>query len=143
MLLKNKFFPLFFLFLFFTISANTQSLFPYKKDKSYGYIDKSGKVIITPQFDKTYEFIDGLGRVKKGPKIGFVNSDGKIVIPIIYDKPEQVKFHLPANMRMIFLKDLQDYNLVSTNLALLIKPEKWLLSLLTKELMISEKDLPE
>ena len=31
--------------------------------KKYGYIDKSGKVVIELQFDGTYAFSEGLARV--------------------------------------------------------------------------------
>src|SRR5205823_2011220 len=38
----------------------------------YGYIDKTGKIIIPPQFDFTDKFSEGLARVKIGNRWGFI-----------------------------------------------------------------------
>ena len=41
-------------------------------DNKYGYIDKTGKYIINPQFDEAYPFTDnGLARVQTGDRYGF------------------------------------------------------------------------
>jgi hypothetical protein len=45
----------------------------------WGYIDKSGKFVINPQFDEASPFADGLARVKVGRKTGYVNASGKYV----------------------------------------------------------------
>ncbi|WP_158260502.1 WG repeat-containing protein [Chlorogloea sp. CCALA 695] len=47
---------------------------------SYGYIDKTGKSVIKPQFKLAYKFSEGLARVKIGDKWGYVNKTGKQVI---------------------------------------------------------------
>ena len=46
----------------------------------YGYIDKSGKVVIPPQFALANPFSDGLASVKAQDKWGFINAEGKYVI---------------------------------------------------------------
>ena len=62
-----------------------------KKDGKFGYIDKTGKMIITPQFDRAMSFCEGLGRVGIGEKQGYVDETGKIVIPLQFD--EAYPFH--------------------------------------------------
>jgi hypothetical protein len=61
------------------------------KTGKWGFIDKTGKFVINPQFDKTAgedpfggEFLDGLAAVRVGDKItgqwGFIDKTGKFVI---------------------------------------------------------------
>ena len=50
----------------------------------YGFIDKSGKMVIEPQFDDEIDiagsFIAGLACVRKDGKEGFIDKNGKVVI---------------------------------------------------------------
>ena len=48
--------------------------------KKYGYIDRSGKTVILPQFDLTYGFSEGLAAVQIGKKWGYIDTTGKMVI---------------------------------------------------------------
>ena len=57
---------------------------PAKKDGKFGYIDKSGNMIIPPQFDRAMSFTEGLGRVAIGDKQGYINETGDVVIPLQY-----------------------------------------------------------
>ncbi|HWG18935.1 MAG TPA: WG repeat-containing protein [Terracidiphilus sp.] len=47
----------------------------------YGFIDRTGKTVIPPQFDLTFGFSEGLAAVQVGGKWGFVDTTGKTVIP--------------------------------------------------------------
>ena len=49
-------------------------------DGKYGYIDKTGKMLISPQFDDAGSFFDGLAGVRTGPKWGYIDKTGKMVI---------------------------------------------------------------
>ena len=60
-------------------------IFPVCKDGLWGFVDQSGVEIVPPIYDWTHYVWHGIGAVEKGDKIGFVNSEGKLVIPIIYD----------------------------------------------------------
>ena len=51
----------------------------------YGFIDKSGKVVIEPQFDDAEDFSEGLAQVGKDGKWGFIDKSGKVVIEPQYD----------------------------------------------------------
>ena len=43
--------------------AASSRLFPAKSDGKYGFIDKTGKYVINPQFDDAEAFSEGLARV--------------------------------------------------------------------------------
>ena len=44
-----------------------------------GYIDKTGKMVINPQWDNGWEFSEGLAQVQLDGKWGFIDKTGKIV----------------------------------------------------------------
>lgn len=52
----------------------------------WGMIDKTGKLVIQPQFDSlAEEFVDGLAMVVVGDKYGFINEKGQLAIEAKYD----------------------------------------------------------
>ena len=46
----------------------------------WGFIDKTGKVVISPQFSYESEFKEGVAPVKDGKKWGYIDKTGKMVI---------------------------------------------------------------
>ena len=61
---------------------------PYAKVKinsKYGFIDKTGKYIINPQYDELDWFREGFAGVKIDGKWGFVDFFGTVVIKPVYD----------------------------------------------------------
>jgi len=60
-------------------------LFPVVKDIKWGYIDKTGKLFIQPQFEFARNFSEGLAVVKIGEEWGFIDKTGKIVIEPQFD----------------------------------------------------------
>jgi hypothetical protein len=46
----------------------------------WGYIDKTGKVVIEPQFTEARDFNQGIARIKTGSRWGYIDDTGKIVI---------------------------------------------------------------
>jgi hypothetical protein len=50
-------------------------LYPIRLNTKYGYIDRSGKIVVSPQFDYAWDFHDGMGRVSGG----FVDEQGKFI----------------------------------------------------------------
>ncbi len=58
-------------------------LFPVKENSKYGYMDKTGKVVVAPSFDHAFNFQEGMGRIKLNGRYGFVNAKGEVQI-----KPE-------------------------------------------------------
>jgi hypothetical protein len=51
----------------------------------WGFIDKTGKIAVQPQYDSVFNYQNGYAAVKRNGKLGFVNKEGKVVIPIVYD----------------------------------------------------------
>ena len=51
----------------------------------YGFIDKSGKVVIPIKYDDAWSFSEGLAEVSLNWKYGFIDKSGKVIIPIKYD----------------------------------------------------------
>jgi len=53
----------------------------------YGYIDKTGKVVIEPQFfDEAWDFYEGLAMVKVGDKWGYIDKAGRMVVESKFDE---------------------------------------------------------
>jgi hypothetical protein len=73
------------LFLAFAPAAfgaeGSDRLYPFLRGGKWGYIDRSGTVVIEPGFDEAAEFLDGLARVKVGGKPGYIDRTGNFVWP--------------------------------------------------------------
>jgi len=63
------------------------ALFPVVKGGRWGFIDRTGRVIIAPRFDRAGRFSDGLAPVQEGAKLGYVDPAGRLAL---------VPEHLPA-----------------------------------------------
>ena len=67
------------------------------KDGKYGFIDKTGKLVIDYKYDYAEDFSEGYAAVSTGGfwdeeagyvtgNWGFIDKTGKVVVPIFYDK---------------------------------------------------------
>ena len=45
----------------------------------WGYIDIEGQIVIEPNFEEAYEFINGIARVEVGKRIGYINKLGEFI----------------------------------------------------------------
>jgi len=79
--------------LFICISLAAQStdnpLFPIELNDRWGYIDRSGKIVIEPRFESAEEFSEGLAVVQLDGKSGFIDASGKFVIEPKYPVARQ------------------------------------------------------
>jgi hypothetical protein len=70
-------------------TKNTSGLYLVLFGGKYGYIDKKGQLVITPQFDVAMDFTEGLASVRptRGPgtKVGFIDKTGQFVISPQFD----------------------------------------------------------
>ncbi|MEE9437825.1 MAG: WG repeat-containing protein, partial [Saprospiraceae bacterium] len=76
------------------------------KGDLYGYINKSGKIAIDMQYQSAKSFIEKWAIVTKDQKSGIIDTDGKEVIPIIYEKiwlPESNKIRVKLNKKYYYL----------------------------------------
>lgn len=61
-------------------------LFVTQKDNQYGFIDKSGNIVVDYKYDKAYEFNSyGFATVEKDGKFGAINEQGQEVVPPTYE----------------------------------------------------------
>ena len=58
----------------------------YGSAKSYGYIDRNGKMVIPPQFEYAGPFREGVANVSTCSKAGFIDRTGKIVLPVEFEE---------------------------------------------------------
>ena len=63
----------------------SEGLAGVKKNRKYGFIDKTGKEVIPCSYDSVWNFSGGFAGVKKNGKRGFIDKLGKEVIPCSYD----------------------------------------------------------
>lgn len=56
------------------------ALFPILKNGKWGYMNRSGHLVIDPQFERAISFAEGLAPVKKNGKWGYIDPNGTIVI---------------------------------------------------------------
>ncbi len=72
-----------------TPSAEAVALFPILRDGKWGYIDRTGQVVIPPRFERAGPFSEGLAAYEDGAEFGYVDARGKKVL---------LPAHLPAGV---------------------------------------------
>src|SRR5258708_34786859 len=65
--------------------AGNTGLFPVRVNGKYGYISKSGEMVIQPQFDRAEPFAEGYAPARIDAHWGYIDNTGKPVIPTTYD----------------------------------------------------------
>lgn len=60
-------------------------LYPINVNDKFGFMDRSGRTVLTPQFDATYGFSEGLAAVRIGDKYGYIDTKGVVVITPQFD----------------------------------------------------------
>ena len=62
------------------IEPDGSPLFVVTVNGKDGFIDRDGKIVIEPAFEKAYPFSDGLAAVRKRGAWGFIDTQGRVVI---------------------------------------------------------------
>jgi hypothetical protein len=93
-----------------------KSLFPVEKDDRWGFIDRTGKIVIPLQFDSANDFHEGLALVTvKGKKL-FIDTSGQVVIKPAFDIVDDFsEGHAAVNIGQTRIP----------NLGLISNPGKW------------------
>lgn len=66
-----------------SISGISQGLFTVNYNGKWGYLDKTGRLVIDTIYDEAKTFsVDGLARVKKGNEEFYIDKEGNNVIPV-------------------------------------------------------------
>jgi hypothetical protein len=60
-------------------------LFLIIRDRTRGFIDVSGRIVIKPQFGDAEDFTEGLAAVRIGDKRGYIDTTGRVVIKPQFD----------------------------------------------------------
>jgi hypothetical protein len=112
-----------------------EGLIAIKVGDKYGFVDKSGKFVISPKYDDVMPFVGGIAAVKRDEKWGFVDKTGKEIVPPTYEYPV-IDYD---NLKMGYLPVVEKGNKYSTpfggeydflvhvdsNLFLAQKGDKW------------------
>ncbi len=64
------------------VLSPNETRFPFRESGDrgkWGYCDRRGKIVIPSQFEKAYDFSDGLAMVHKGGKVCYINQQGEVV----------------------------------------------------------------
>jgi hypothetical protein len=61
-------------------SYNDDVLFPISVREKHGAINRTGEVVIPPEYDEPIAMREGLVRVRKGPRVAYLDASGKRVI---------------------------------------------------------------
>lgn len=101
------------MFTYFGTQSHAQNagegLLPIQQGGKWGYINRSGEVVIKPQFEAAEPFADGLALVrypprkkplkpgeKKHGKFGYIDTEGAIVIPMQFEMAQPFSEGLAA-----------------------------------------------
>ena len=70
------------------LAAAQPKLTNWRDYKGYGYIDKTGEMVIEPQFNFAGQFHEGVARVQDAEtkKYGIIDKTGNVVIPLEYGR---------------------------------------------------------
>ena len=67
------------------IATELEPLFPIQKNSKYGFINKTGKEVISCDYDYAGTFSEGLADIRRNGKTGFIDKAGQEIIPCIYN----------------------------------------------------------
>jgi len=73
-----------------------EGLAPFRMGRKLGYLDRSGAVVVPPQFDQVEAFAEGQALVAQGGRWGSIDRSGKWVIEPQFDKPFRFREGLAA-----------------------------------------------
>lgn len=83
-----------------------------RKDGKWGYIDKTGKLVIPCQFEYADDFYDGIAFVGNSSagdgKVGVIDTTGKLIIPYKYDRYEYTDGYIRATEDKLYFEVVEN-----------------------------------
>lgn len=70
-------------------------LHPYLQHSKWGFIDETGKIIVSAQYQNYGKLSEGLIAVHNGQKWGFIDTTGKVVIDFQFEDPQNIAPYNP------------------------------------------------
>jgi hypothetical protein len=64
---------------------DSSGLYRVRQNGKFGFMERSGRMVIQPQFDDALSFSEGMAWVRVGKKVGFIDKAGKIVVTPQFD----------------------------------------------------------
>ncbi|MEZ6136650.1 MAG: WG repeat-containing protein [Pirellulaceae bacterium] len=97
-----------------------RALFEISVNGKHGFIDKDGKIVIEPKYEKVFPFSDGLAAVQVDERWGFIDAMGKLVI-----EPQFIQVRMFASGRAgVRLKSFSDrWGFIDSSGMLVIEPQ--------------------
>lgn len=86
-------------------------------DNKFGFIDKTGEVIIPFVYDRAMSFYGNASAVMKDGKWGFIDKKGTIVLPLKYDNP------IFGSDDMYLISKNRKYGFANANGKIIIEPQ--------------------
>lgn len=87
----------------------------------YGFIDRTGKLTINPQYDGSGSFIGSIAPVIIDDKIGFINAKGAYMVNPIYRNIPDIEYFWLPHARKYIISDFFDVQQTIDGLASLLK----------------------
>ncbi len=81
---------LFQLYIMSDSELNSSNLFPIVTPQGNGFIDKTGQIVVEPQFDWVGKFSEGLAAVIIEEHIGYIDRHGELVIKPQFDRDQEI-----------------------------------------------------
>jgi len=110
---------------FLTTQLQAQTTLHLHKDNKtclYGYTDSAANWIVPPQFDLAEELDRDYAIVTKNAKSGLINSEGKIIVPLIYSNiKNEYRFYILEKNNNYSIFDYRSGKIVTTDLPYKIK----------------------
>src|SRR5262245_31393927 len=71
--------------IFINTNEKSEPAVPIKGESLTGYVDATGKIVITPRFDWGFDFCQGVAYVEQGNMRGYINREGHLVFDLDRD----------------------------------------------------------
>jgi WG containing repeat len=95
-----------------------EGLARFEREGKTGFIDRTGKIVIEPEFEEANDFSEGLAAVKRGSECGWIGKSGKLVRQL---PPGQEGWEFHGDLGAI--KENGKIGYIDRNGRVVIKPE--------------------